>query len=327
MKTKAIVAKKAGEAGVLKWQNVTLPKMGDEDVLVRHTAVGLNYIDIYHRTGLYPTASGFPLIPGLEGAGIIEKVGSKVKGFKVGQKVCYVSKTTGSYAEHRVISYKELLLIPEGLSEIQTASILLKGMTAQYLIRRLYRIDKKSVILVHAAAGGVGNIICQWAKAIGATVIGTVGSDEKAEFVKKLGCNYPINYKKEDFVKKVKEITNGRGVDVVYDSVGKDTFFKSLECIRPIGFMASYGQSSGVVPPIDVSILAKKSIFLTRPSLFDYISFREEYVLTAADLFNMILKKDIKIEVGQSFYLHDAKSAHKALEERKTTANSVFFIK
>lgn len=326
MKTKAIIANEAGSPKVLKWQDIDLPEMGDEDVLIRQTAVGLNYIDVYHRSGLYPPPNGFPFIPGMEGAGIIEKVGSKVEGFKEGQKVCYVSKTPGAYTKHRVINYQELLLIPEGLTEAHTASILLKGMTAQYLIRRLYRIDEKSVILLHAAAGGVGNIICQWAKAIGATVIGTVGSDEKAEYVKKLGCNYPINYKKEDFVKKVMEITNGRGVDVVYDSVGKDTILKSIECVRPVGFIASYGQSSGAVPPIDLSLLAKKSSFITRPSLFHYTALREEYVLTAADLFNMILKGNIKIEVGQSFYLHDAAEAHKELEARNTKGASVFFV-
>ena len=303
------------------WEEVQVGSPGPGEVLVRNTAVGLNFVDVYHRIGLYPNT--LPLTLGMEGAGVVEAVGPKVKEFRVGDRVAYANPI-GSYSEVCLRPVGRLVKIPAGIDDKVAAAIMLKGMTAWYLIRRTYKVKKGDTILMHAAAGGVGQILCQWAKYLGATVIGTVGSDEKAALANKAGCKHVIVTSREKFVDRVKEITKGNGVPVVYDGVGKDTFMDSLDCLAPLGMMASFGNASGAVTQFNPGILAQKgSLFLTRPTLFTYTAKREDLVKAAQDLFAVVKKKAVKISINQTYPLREAAQAHIDLEGRKTTGSTV----
>ncbi len=321
--TKAVMIENTGGPEVLRWVDYDPghPKAGE--VLVRHEAVGLNFIDVYHRTGLYPLPA-LPAIPGLEGAGVVEGIGEGVSEFTKGDRVAYAGLPPGAYAEARIIPAHRLVKLPESISTQQAAAMMLQGMTARYLLYGCYKVKAGDRILIQAAAGGVGLIVCQWAKYLGATVIGTVGSPEKADLAANHGCDYPILYRDEDFVSRVKEITKEKGVDVVYDSVGQSTFMKSLDCLRPMGMMVSFGQSSGPIPPIDTGILAAKgSLFLTRPSLMVYTASRKDLLDHALDLFDVVEKGAVKIEVRQTYPLAEASRAHRELEDRKTTGSTL----
>ncbi|MSP88740.1 MAG: NADPH:quinone reductase [Alphaproteobacteria bacterium] len=305
----------------MRWEQVELGKPGPGQVLVRHTAVGLNYIDTYHRSGLYPIQ--LPATLGMEGAGVIEAVGPKVKEFKIGDRVAY-AQPMGSYCEARIAPAERLVKIPTGVSDRTAAAMMLKGMTAWYLLRRTYKVQRGDWILVHAAAGGVGLILCQWGKALGAKVIGTVGSDAKAEIAKKHGAHHVIVTTKENTVDRVKAITKGVGVSVVYDGIGKDTFMTSLDCLRPLGMMASYGNASGAVPPVNLGILSQKgSLFVTRPTLMTYVAKRGDLAKAARDLFAVVKSGKVKIEINQTYPLREAAQAHRDLEGRKTTGSTV----
>lgn len=322
---KAIRVAEWGGPEVMKWVDIDPAKPGPGEVLVRHRAIGLNFIDVYFRSGLYKTPN-MPFTPGNEAAGDVVAVGEGVSEFKPGDRVAYAA-TPGSYAEERVIEAKWLVKIPEGISYETAAAMMLKGMTAQYLLRRTYKVQPGDTILFHAAAGGVGLISCQWAKHLGATVIGTVGSEDKAELARAHGAAHTINYRKEDFVARTREITNGEGVPVVYDSVGKDTFPGSLDCLRPIGIWVLFGQSSGVVPPVDLGMLSQKgSLYVTRPTLFTYAAKRADLVAIADDLFDVVKKGVVKIEINQTYALKDAAQAHRDLEARNTTGATVLTL-
>ena len=319
----AIVVHETGGPEVMKWEEVSVGDPGPGEILIRHTAVGLNFIDVYFRTGLYKPP-GLPFTPGMEAAGVVEAVGEGVEHLRVGDRIAYANGPPGSYCEQRVFAADKVVKVPPEISDEAAAGMMLKGMTAQYLLRQTYPVKAGDTILVHAAAGGVGLIVCQWARHLGVTVIGTVGSTEKAELAKAHGCDHTILYKDEDFVERVKEITEGQGVNVVYDSVGKDTFIKSLDCLKPRGMLVSFGQSSGSVEPFDPGILAAKgSLFLTRPTLFTHIASREALEYTAGELFDVVSKGGVKIEVKQTFPLIDAAKAHESLESRKTTGSTV----
>lgn len=321
----AIRFAKTGGPEVLEWQQVEVGKPGPGQVRIRHTAVGLNYIDTYQRSGLYPMP--LPSSLGSEAAGVIEEVGPGVTDLKPGDRVAYAGGPPGAYSEERVMPAERLVPLPDGISDQQAAAMMLKGMTAWYLIRRTHVVKSGDTILIHAAAGGVGLIVCQWTKYLGATVIGTVGDDEKAALAKKNGCDHPINYRTEDFVTRVNEITEGKKLPVVYDSVGKDTFYKSLDCIAPLGLMASFGQSSGAIGLVDIGILAAKgSLFLTRPTLNTYTATRQDLLTAARELFDVVLKGGVKIQVNQTYPLRDAAKAHRDLQERKTTGSTVFTV-
>jgi NADPH2:quinone reductase len=321
----AIRFEKTGGPEVLTWQQVSVDKPGPGQVRLKHTAVGLNYIDTYQRSGLYPMA--LPSGLGSEAAGIIEEVGPGVTDLKPGDRVAYAGGPLGAYSEARVMGAERLVPVPDGISDEQAAAMMLKGMTAWYLVRRTYAIKRGDTILIHAAAGGVGLIVCQWAKHLGAIVIGTVGSDDKAALAKAHGCDHPIVYTREDFVAKVSEITKGAKLPVVYDSVGKDTFYKSLDCLAPLGLMASFGQSSGAVGPVDIGILAGKgSLFLTRPTLNTYTAKREDLVTAANDLFGVVKSGAVKLAINQTYKLRDAAQAHRDLESRKTTGSTVLTV-
>jgi len=323
--TYAIRMEKTGGPEVLSWQQVEVGKPGAGQVRLRHTAVGLNFIDAYHRSGLYPVQC--PATPGLEACGVVEETGAGVSDLKVGDRVAYASPPMGAYAEARLMPADRVVKVPSGISDAQAASMMLKGMTAQYLIRRIFRVKAGDTILVHAAAGGVGLIVCQWAKHLGATVIGTVGSDEKAKLVKANGCDHPVVYTREDFVARVAEITGGRKLPVVYDSVGKDTFMKSLDCLSMFGLMVTFGQSSGPVPPFELATLAAKgSLFITRPTLMSYAAKREDLVMMTEELFGVVASGAVKIHVNQTYALKDAAQAHRDLEARKTTGSTVFTV-
>ena len=310
-----------GATDKLRWEEVAVGEPGPGQVRVRNTAVGLNFIDTYHRTGLYPNQ--LPLTLGMEGAGVVEKVGPKVKDFKVGDRVAYANPI-GAYADVLLRPTERLVKIPAGVDDKVAASVMLKGMTAWYLCKRTYKVKKGDTIVVHAAAGGVGQILCQWAKALGATVIGTVGSDAKAVIAKKCGCKHVIVIPREDLVARVKAITKGKGVPVVYDGIGKDTWDASLDCLAPRGMMVSFGNASGPVTQINPGILAAKgSLFLTRPTLFHYVASRPELLAAARDLFSMIKSKKVKISVNQTYPLRDAARAQADLESRKTTGSTV----
>ena len=305
----------------LRWEQVQVGAPGEGQVLVRNTAIGLNFVDTYQRSGLYQTA--LPFTPGSEGAGVVEAVGPKVKDLKVGDRVAY-SSPIGAYAEVLLRPAERLVKIPAGIDDRTAAAMMLKGLTAQYLIRRTYRVKKGDTILMHAAAGGVGQILCQWARALGATVIGTVGSDEKAALAKKAGCAHVIVTSREKFAERVKQITQGKGVPVVYDGVGKDTFMDSLDCLAPLGMMASFGNASGAVTQFNPGVLAQKgSLFLTRPTLFTYTAKREDLVQAARDLFAVVKSKAVKISINQTYPLREAAQAHRDLEARKTTGSTV----
>ena len=321
----AIRFERTGGPEVLVWQQVSVDKPGPGQVRLKHKAVGLNYIDTYQRSGLYqvPLPSGL----GGEGCGVVEEVGSGVTDLKPGDRVAYAGGPLGAYSEERVFPADRLVPVPDGISDQEAAAMMLKGMTAWYLIRRTHVVKPGETILVHAAAGGVGLIACQWAKHLGATVIGTVGSEDKAELVKKHGCDYPILYRSEDFVARVNDITGGKKLPVVYDSVGKDTFYKSLDCLAPLGLMALFGQSSGAVPPVDLGILAGKgSLFITRPTLGNYTATRADLLTAANDLFSVVKSGAVKIMVNQTYPLREAAQAHRDLEARKTTGQTVFTV-
>ena len=320
----AIRVHESGGPEVLKWEKVEVGEPGTGEVKLRQEAAGLNFIDVYHRTGLYKQQ--LPFTPGTEGAGIVEAVGPEVTSVKVGDRVAYAGPI-GGYAEERLIAADRLVQLPDGISTEQAAAAMLQGMTVHMLLRSAHRVQQGETILIHAAAGGVGLIVCQWAKALGATVIGTVSTDEKAELARTHGCDHPIVYTREDFVAEVDRITAGKKLPVVYDSVGRDTFMKSLDCLAPRGLMVSFGNASGAPDPIAPGILAQKgSLFLTRPTLFNYIAAREELERAASELFEMIVNGKLKIEVRQRFALKDAEEAHRALESRRTSGSTVFTI-
>jgi len=320
----AIRVHQAGGPEVLQWEEVDVGKPATGQVRVRQTAVGLNYIDVYHRTGLYPQPLSFT--PGTEAAGEIEAVGEGVTGLTAGDRVAYAGPI-GSYAEARLIDADRLVKLPDYVSDELAAAMMLQGMTARMLLRAVYEVKPGDTILVHAAAGGVGLILCQWANALGATVIGTVSTDEKAAMASAHGCHHPIVYTRQDFVTEVDRITNGAKLPVIYDSVGKDTFLKSLDCLRARGLMVSYGNASGPPDPIAPALLAQKgSLFLTRPTLFSYIATREELEQSASELFDMVRSGKVKIEIGQRFALRDAAEAHRQLEARKTTGSTVLTV-
>jgi NADPH2:quinone reductase len=321
--SKAIVINQTGGPEVLRWVDYDPGQPGPGEVRLRHEAVGLNFIDVYHRTGLYPLPS-LPAVPGMEGSGTVEAVGDGVTEVAEGDRVAYAGLPPGAYAQVRRISADRLVKLPESITSRQAAAMMLQGMTARYLLRGCFDVKAGDTILIHAAAGGVGSIVCQWAKHLGATVIGTVGSEEKAANATENGCDYPIRYTKEDFVERVREITEGRGVDVVYDSVGQATFMKSLDCLRPLGTMVSFGQSSGPVAPLELGLLsAKGSLFLTRPTLMTYTAKREDLLTHARDLFEVVEKGVVRVEIRQTFPLSDAARAHRDLEGRRTTGSSI----
>jgi NADPH2:quinone reductase len=319
----AIRIQQHGGPEVLQLEEVVVGPPGPGEVKLKQTAVGLNYIDVYHRTGLYPLPN-LPATPGMEGAGIVAEVGAGVQEVAVGDRVAYAGLPPGAYAEERLIPAHRLVRLPDAISDQQAAGMMLQGMTVQYLLRSTFHIKKGDTILFHAAAGGVGLIACQWAKHLGATVIGTVGSLEKAALAKAHGYDYPILYREEDWVAKVMEITDGEGVPVVYDSVGKDTFLKSFDCLRPLGLMVSFGQASGPVAPLETGLLAAKgSLFLTRPTLMTYTARRDDLLASATELFDVVRSGAVKIEVKQTYPLGEAAQAHRDLEARKTTGSTV----
>ena len=305
----------------MRWEEVAVGSPGPDEVLVRNTAAGLNFIDTYHRSGLYPVP--LPATLGMEGAGVVEAAGPDVRGFKTGDRVAYANPI-GAYAERLLRPAARLVKLPDGVDDRVAAAIMLKGMTAWYLIRRTYKVRKGDTILMHAAAGGVGLILCQWAKSLGAIVIGTVSSDAKAALAKKAGCKHVIVTAREKFVERVKEITQGAGVPVVYDGVGKDTFMDSLDCLAPRGLMVSFGNASGPVTQFNPAVLSQKgSLFLTRPTLFHYTARREDLVAAARDLFAVVGSKAVKVTINQTYPLREAAQAHRDLEARKTTGSTV----
>ena len=320
----AIRVHRAGGPEVLQWEEVEIGEPGPGQVRLRQEAVGLNYIDVYHRTGLYPQP--LPFTPGVEGAGVVESVGEGVKTVKPGDRVAYAGPI-GGYAEQRLIDAERVVKLPDSISFEAAAAMMLQGMTAHMLLRRVYEVKAGDTILVHAAAGGVGLILCQWAKALGATVIGTVSTDEKAELARAHGCEHPVIYTRQDFVAEVERITGGAKLPVVYDSVGKDTFLRSLDCVRPRGLMVSYGNASGPPEPMAPGLLAQKgSLFLTRPTLFNYIAAREELEDAAAELFEVVSSGKVRIEIGQRYPLEDSAEAHRALEARRTSGSTVLTV-
>jgi NADPH2:quinone reductase len=319
---KVVQFKTPGGPDVLKVTDIELVAPTEGEITIRHTAIGLNFIDTYHRSGLYPLP--LPSGIGMEGAGVIEEIGNGVTHLAVGDRVAYASPPPGSYAESRNIAADRVVKIPSGIEDQTAAAMMLKGMTAQYLIRQIYKVGKDDTILIHAAAGGVGQIVCQWANHLGATVIGTVGSEAKAKIAKANGCHYPILYNDEDFVERVTEITDGKMLPVVYDSIGNSTFEKSLDCLRQRGLMVSFGQAAGPIPPVDLGIFAQKgSLFFTRPTLFNYIATVEDLRSTADDLFHAVSSGIVKVHIDQTFPLADARAAHEALEARKTTGSTI----
>jgi NADPH2:quinone reductase len=322
--THAIRIHEAGGPEVLKWEEVDVGDPGPGQVKIRQEAAGLNFIDVYHRTGLYPQE--LPFTPGVEGAGVVEAVGANITNVKQGDRVAYAGPI-GSYAEERLIDAERLVKLPDNISCEQAAGMMLQGMTAQMLLRSIYRVNDGDTILVHAAAGGVGLIMCQWAAALGATVIGTVSTEEKAELARANGCAHPILYTSQDFVAEVNRIMNGGKLPVVYDSVGRDTFMKSLDCLRPRGLMVSFGNASGPPDPMPPNVLAQKgSLYLTRPTLYNYIATRAELEQSAAELFDVVSSGKVKIEIKQRFPLKDAAEAHRQLEARKTTGSTILTI-
>ncbi len=324
--THAIVVHETGGPEVLQWEAVSVGDPGEGEVRLRHTAVGLNYIDVYFRSGLYPAAA-MPFTPGFEGAGVIEAVGPGVAGFAEGDRVCYGTSPPGAYAERRIIPASHLVKMPDGIDDRTGAAMMLQGMTVEYLIMKTCPVQAGQTVLFHAAAGGVGLIACQWLKHLGVEVIGTVGSDEKAELAKAHGAAHTINYRSEDFVERVKEITEGKGVPYVYDSVGKDTFMGSLDCLAPFGILATFGNASGPVEPINPAILGPKgSVYVTRPTLFTHASHRPRLEEMAGNLFDVVLSGAVRIEVNQTYPLKDAARAHADLEGRRTTGSTVYTV-
>ena len=320
--TKAIRFHETGGPEVLRFEDVEVGKPAPDEAQVRHTAIGVNFIDVYDRTGLYPLQ--LPSGLGREAAGVVTARGRKVKDFRVGERVAYVLPQSGSYSEMRNVPAVRVVKVPKGVSDAEAAAIMLKGMTAQYLLRRTYRVKRGDFLLVHAAAGGVGLILTQWAKSLGAIVIGVVGSDAKAELARKHGCKHVLISGRDDLVPSVKKLTKNVGVAVVYDAVGKDVFMPSLDCLQPLGMMVTFGNASGPVPPVSPLELSKRgSLFLTRPTLFHYIAKREDLVATARELFAVVKSKAVRVRVGQTYALKDAAQAHRDLESRNTTGSTV----
>jgi NADPH2:quinone reductase len=319
---KAIKIEENGGPDKMLWKNLEIPEPNDNEVTMKHTFVGINYIDTYHRSGLYPLP--LPSGLGMEASGKIINIGKNVKNFKIGDRVSYVM-ALGSYATHRNIDAEKIIMIPENIKDSQAAAIMLKGMTVEYLVERLFKINKSHTVLFHAIAGGVGLIACQWLKSLGAHVIGTAGSEQKAALAKKYGCDDVILYKNENFVEKVHYITKGNGVDVVYDGVGKDTAILGLDCLKPLGTMVVFGNSSGNCPPIDPGLLAAKgSLFFTRPTLMTYGTKRKDLIHSSSRVFNMLLENKIKLTMDDSLYnLSDVINAHENLESRKTIGSIV----
>jgi NADPH2:quinone reductase len=313
-----------GGPEVMQWEQVSDVHPGAGQLRIRHSFVGLNFIDVYHRTGVYKLP--LPFTPGMEAAGVVTELGEGVSDVRVGDRVAYAGGSPGAYAEERVFPADRVVVLPAGIDERTAAAMMLKGMTAQYLLRQTVRIERGDSILLHAAAGGVGLIAGQWAKHLGATVIGTVSNDEKAELARAHGCDHVIVHGRDDLVARVKEITSGKGVRAVYDSIGKDTFAQSLECLQVRGLLALFGQSSGFVPPFDLNVLAPKCLYLTRPSLFAYTTTRADLVATANDLFGVVASGAVKINIGQTFPLTEAAAAHRALEGRKTVGSTVLAV-
>lgn len=321
--SKAIRMHQTGGPEVLAWEELEVPAPGPGQVLLRHTAVGLNYIDTYHRSGLYPVPS-LPSGLGMEAAGVVEEVGEGVTDLEAGQRVVYAGGPPGAYAERRTMSAERLVPIPDGIDDQTAAAMMLKGLTVQYLIRQIHPVQAGETILVHAAAGGVGLILCQWARHLGVTVIGTVGTEDKAELARANGCQHPVLYTRENFTERVKELTGGQGVPVVYDSVGKATFEGSLDCLRPRGLMVTFGNASGAVPAFEPGILSTKgSLFLTRPTLVHYTATRSDLLAAARELFDVVTGGHVKISVNQTYPLAETARAHRDLEARKTTGSTV----
>jgi NADPH:quinone reductase len=321
--THAIRIHAPGGPEALSWDEVELDPPGPGQAQLRQTAVGLNFIDVYHRTGLYPLP--MPSGLGVEAAGVVEAIGSDVTDVAIGDRVTYGSGVTpGAYAERRNVPAAALVRIPDRITDAEAAAIMLKGLTTHYLLRRTHRLQAGETVLLHAAAGGVGLLFCQWARALGATVIGTVSSDAKAELARAHGCAHVLIHGQDDIAKRVRELTGGRGVPVVYDSVGKDTFAASLDSLAPLGLLVSFGQSSGVVPPFDLRVLSDKgSLFVTRPTLKTYTAKRQDLEGSAEQLFEVVGSGKVKVEIGATFALRDAADAHRALEARKTTGSVV----
>ena len=319
--THAIRIHRTGGPEVLSWDTFEVGDPGPGEARVRHTAVGLNFIDTYHRSGLYPLP--LPAVLGSEGAGVVTAVGPGVTEVKVGDRIAYAGPV-GAYAEERLVAAHRLVPLPPGIDEPTAAAAMLKGMTARYLLRKTHRVEAGETVLLHSAAGGVGLLAVQWAKALGATVIGTVSTDAKAELARDAGCDHVVVTSRENFVARVDEITGGAGVRVVYDSVGKETFEGSLDCLAPLGLMVSYGNSSGPVPPFSPLLLSQKgSLFLTRPTLMAYTARREDLLETAADLFSVIRAGAVKVRIGSTYPLREAAAAHAALEGRRTTGSTL----
>ena len=319
---KAIKIEKNGSPEVMKIEEITLGKPGNDEVLIKHVAIGLNYIDNYHRSGLYPLK--LPTGIGLEASGIIKEVGPNVSNFSVGDKVAYSAIPLGAYSTHRIFPTKNLVKVPDGIDLNLAATLMTKGLTTFYLLHKTYAVSSGETILFHAAAGGVGQIFCQWAKSLGCKVIGTVGSDEKINLAKKNGCDEVINYSKEDFAKKVMELTNGKGLPVIYDGVGKSTFEKSLECLKTRGMMVSFGNASGALNPIDVTkMLQPKGLFFVRPSMGQYLNTNEELNEASKMLFEKISSGKVKIDIFKKYKLDDVVQTHIDLESRKITGAAV----
>lgn len=320
--TKAIRFHQPGGPEVLTWDDIDVGDPGPGQIRLRHTVVGLNYIDTYHRSGLYPLP--LPSGLGMEAAGTVEAVGDNVSSVSEGDRVAYAAGPPGSYADARLIEADKVVQIPAGIDDQTAAAMMLKGLTAQYLIRQIHKVEAGDTILIHAAAGGVGLIVCQWAKSLGATVIGTVSSDAKAELARANGCDHTIIYTREDFVSRVNEITDGAKLQVVYDSIGVDTFSGSLDCLRARGTMVSFGQASGPIAPVDLGVFAQKgSLFFTRPTLFNYADTPENLRTMSEELFSAVASGAVKITIDQTFALSDARAAHEALEARKTTGSTI----
>lgn len=321
--SKAIRIHAHGGPEVLTYEDAAPGQPGAGQILIRHTAIGLNFIDVYHRSGLYPPPGGFPLIPGGEAAGVVLALGAGVDWLKPGDRIAY-AVNVGAYAEQRVIAAERVVKVPDGISDEQAAAMMLKGMTAEYLLRRTFPVKAGDTILYHAAAGGVGLILGQWAKHLGATVIGTASSTDKIELARAHGFDHVVNYKEQDFVAAVAALTGGRKCDVVYDSVGADTFPASLDCLRPLGMFVSFGQSSGPIPPFSMSLLAQKgSLYATRPTLFVYNAKREDLVASAQALFDVVKSGAVEIKINQRYALKDAAKAQADLEARKTTGTTI----
>ncbi len=322
MTNMAVRIHRHGGPEVLQWEESPISALKEGEVRVRHTAVGLNFIDTYMRSGLYPVPN-LPRSIGLEAAGVVEEVGPGVTGLRTGDRIAYASNPPGAYSQARRMPAERVVKVPESVTDEQAAAMMLKGMTAEYLLRRTFRVEPGMTVLFHAAAGGVGLIACQWLKALGATVIGTVGTEEKAELARAHGCDHPLLLDEGDWAAKVRDITDGKGVPVVYDSVGKTTFTKSIECLAMHGMVVLFGQSSGPVDPVNPGVLASGSFYLTRPTLMTYTKSREDLAQSAADLFDVVGKGQVGIEINQRYALAEAAQAHRDLEGRKTTGSTL----